>query len=83
MKICETNNRTLVMYLLRLLFCMTFIHKLFKLKLPSLDINCLPVLYTDTIKYLRYIYIWKSYIYIYLYNNNEYAEMLRQIRLLY
>ena len=64
-KICETNNRTLVMYLLRLLFCMTFTPKLFKLKLPSLDINCLPVLYTDTIKYLRYIYIC-IYIYIYI-----------------
>ena len=73
MKICEANNRTHVMYLLRLLFCMTFTPKLFKLKLPSLDINCLPALYTDNIKYLEY----------YIYNNNDYAEMLRQMGLLY
>ena len=60
MKICEANNRIHVMYLLRLLFCMTFTPKLFKLKLPSLDINCLPALYTDTIKYLEYICIYTT-----------------------
>ena len=50
---------------------MTFTPKLYKLTLPSLHINSLPILYTDTIKYLGYIFS----------KNNDDAEMLRQMRL--
>ena len=55
-------------------YCIAFIPKLYKLALPSLHINHLPILYTDSIKYLGYIFTG---------DNSDDAEMLRQMRLLY
>ena len=54
-------------------FCVAFTPKLFKLTWPSLHNNSLPILYTDTIKYLGYIFR----------NNNDDVEMLRQMRVIY
>ena len=45
-----------------------------QLALPVLHINSLPISYTDSIKYLGYIFCN---------NNNDDAEMLRQMRVLY
>ena len=51
-----------------------FTLKLYKLTLPSLDIKSLPICYTDSIKYLGYMFIS---------NNSDDTEMLKQMRLLY
>ena len=48
--------------------------KLFKLSLPSQHITSLLILYTDSIKYLGYMFSI---------NNSDDTEMLRQMRLLY
>ena len=55
-------------------YCVAFTPKLCKLALPSLHINHLPISYTDSIKYLGYIFTS---------DNSDDAEMLRQMRLLY
>ena len=55
-------------------YCVAFTPKLYKLALPSLHINHLPISYTDSIKYLGYIVSS---------DNSDDAEMLRQMRLLY
>ena len=55
-------------------YCVAFTPKLYKLALPSLHINHLPISYTDFIKYLGYIFTS---------DNSDDAEMLRQMRLLY
>ena len=55
-------------------YCVAFLPKLYKLALPELHINSMPISYTDSIKYLGYIFSS---------NNNDDAEMLRQMRLLY
>ena len=55
-------------------YCIAFTPKLYKLTLPSLHINSLPILYTDSIKYLGYMFSS---------NNSDDNEMLRQMRLLY
>ena len=55
-------------------YCVAFTPKLYKLALPSLHINHLPISYTDSIKYLGYIFSS---------DNSDDAEMLRQMRLLY
>ena len=36
-------------------YCIAFTPKLYKLTLPFLHINSLPISYTDSIKYLRYM----------------------------
>ena len=55
-------------------YCVAFLPKLYKLALPVLHINSMPISYTDSIKYLEYIFSN---------NNSDDAEMLRQTRLLY
>ena len=55
-------------------YCVVFLPQLYKLALPVLYINSMPISYTDSIKYLGYIFSN---------NNNDDAEMLRQMRLLY
>ena len=55
-------------------YCVAFSPKLYKLTLPLLHINYLPISYTDSIKYLGYIF--NS-------DNSDNAEMLRRISLLY
>ena len=55
-------------------YCVAFTTKLYKLALPSLHINYLPISYTDSIKYLGYLFSSD--------NCND-AQMLRQMRLLY
>ena len=55
-------------------YCVVFTPKLYKLALPSLHINHLPISYTDSIKYLGYMFTS---------DNSDGAEMLRQMRLLY
>ena len=55
-------------------YCVAFLPKLYKLALPELHINSMPISYTDSIKYLGYIFSS---------NNDDDAEMLRQMRLLY
>ena len=55
-------------------YCVAFTPKLYKLALPSLHINHFPISYTDSIKYLGYIFTS---------DNSDDAEMLRQMRLLY
>ena len=55
-------------------YCVAFTPKLYKLALPSLHINHLPISYTNSIKYLGYIFTS---------DNSDDAEMLRQMRLLY
>ena len=54
-------------------YCVAFTPKLYKLALPSLHINHLPISYTDSIKYLGYIFTS---------DNSDDAEMLRQMSLL-
>ena len=54
--------------------CVAFTPKLYKLALPSLHINHLPISCTDSIKYLGYILTS---------DNSVDAEMLTQMRLLY
>ena len=51
-----------------------FTPKLYKLTLPSLHISSLPISYTDSIKYLGYMFSS---------NNSDDNEMIRQMRLLY
>ena len=55
-------------------YYVAFLLKLYKLALPVLHTNSMPISYTDFIKYLGYIFSN---------NNNDDAEMLRQMRLLY
>ena len=55
-------------------YCIAFTPKLYKLTLPSLHISSLPISYTDSIKYLGYMFSS---------NNSDDNEMLRQMRLLY
>ena len=55
-------------------YCIAFTPKLYKLTLPSLHINSLSISYTNSIKYLRYMFSS---------NNSDDPEMLRQMRLLY
>ena len=55
-------------------YCASFTPKFYKLALPSLHINHLPISYTDSIKYLGYIFTS---------DNSDDAEMLMQMRLLY
>ena len=55
-------------------YCIAFTPKLYKLTLPSLHINFLSILYTDSIKYLGYMFSS---------SNSADTEMLRQMRLLY
>ena len=55
-------------------YCVAFTPKLYKLALPSLHINHFPIFYTDSIKYLGYIFSS---------DNSDDAEMLRQMKLLY
>ena len=55
-------------------YCIAFIPKLYKLTLPSLHTNSLLISYTDSIKYLGYMFSS---------NNSDDNEMLRQMRLLY
>ena len=55
-------------------YCVAFLPTLYKLALPVLHINSMPISYTDSIKYLGYIFSN---------SNNDDAEMLRQMRLLY
>ena len=55
-------------------YCIAFTPKLYKLILPSLHINYLSISYTDSIKYLGYMFSS---------NNSDDTEMLRQMRLLY
>ena len=50
-------------------YCVAFLTKLYKLALPVLHINSMPISNTDSIKYLRYIFSN---------NNNDDAEILRQ-----
>ena len=54
-------------------YCVTFASKLYKLALPLLHINHLLISYTDSIKYLGYIFTN---------DNSDDAAMLRQMRLL-
>ena len=51
-------------------YCVAFLPKLCKLALPVLHINSMPISYTDSIKYLGYIFSS---------NNSDDAEMLRQL----
>ena len=55
-------------------YCVAFTLKLYKLALPSVHLNHLPILYTDSIIYLRYIFSS---------DNSDDAEMVRQMRLLH
>ena len=55
-------------------YCIAFLLKFYKLALPVLHDNAVPIWYTDSIKYLGYIFSS---------NNSDDAEMLRQLRLLY
>ena len=55
-------------------YCVDFLPKLYKLAIPVLHINSMPISYTDSIKYLGYTFSS---------NNSDDAEMLRQMRLLY
>ena len=55
-------------------YCAAFPPKLYKLALPVLHINSMSISYTDSIKYLGYIFSN---------NNNDDAEMLRQMKFLY
>ena len=55
-------------------YCVAFLPKLYKLALPVSHINSMSISYKDSIKYLGYIFSN---------NNNDDAEMLRQMRLLY
>ena len=55
-------------------YFVAFTPKLYKLALPSLHINHMPISYTYSIKYLGYIFTS---------DNSDDAEMLRQMRLLY
>ena len=55
-------------------YCIAFTPKLYKLTLPSMHINSLSISYTDSIKYLGYMFSS---------NNSDDTEMLLQMRLLY
>ena len=55
-------------------YCIAFTPKLYKLTLPSMHINSLSISYTDSIKYLGYMFSS---------SNSDDTEMLRQMRLLY
>ena len=55
-------------------YCIAFLPELYKLAVPVLHIHSMPISYTDSIKYLGYIFSC---------NNSDDAKMLKQIRLLY
>ena len=55
-------------------YCIAFTPKMYKLTLPSLHINFLSISYTDSFKYLGYMFSS---------NNSDDNEMLRQMRLLH
>ena len=55
-------------------YCVAFLPKMYKLALPVLHINSMPISYTDSIKYLGQLFSN---------NSSDDAEMLRQMRLLY
>ena len=55
-------------------YCVAFTPKLYKLALPSLHINNLPISYIHSIKYLGYVFSC---------DNSDDAEMLKQMRLQY
>ena len=55
-------------------FCVAFTPKHYKLLLPSLFMNTLPILYADSIKYLGFIFAS---------NNCDDSDILKQMRMLY
>ena len=55
-------------------FCVAFTLKHYKLLLPSLFMNSLPILYADSIKYLGFIFTS---------NNCDDSDILKQMRMLY
>ena len=55
-------------------FCVVFTPKHYKLLLPSLFMNSLPILYADSIKYLGFIFTS---------NNCDDSDILKQMRMLY
>ena len=55
-------------------FCVAFTPKHYKLLLPSLFMNSLPILYADSIKYLGFIFTS---------NNCDDSDILKQMRMLY
>ena len=55
-------------------FCVAFSPKHYKLLLPSLFMNSLPILYADSIKYLGFIFTS---------NNCDDSDILKQMRMLY
>ena len=55
-------------------FCVAFTPKHYKLLLPSLFMNSLPILYADSIKYLGFIFTC---------NNCDDSDILKQMRMLY
>ena len=55
-------------------FCVAFTPKPYKLLLPSLFMNSLPILYADSIKYLGFIFAS---------NNRDDSDILKQMRMLY
>ena len=55
-------------------FCVAFTPKHYKLLLPSLFMNSLPILYDDSIKYLGFIFTS---------NNCDDSDILKQMRMLY
>ena len=55
-------------------FCVAFTPKHYKLSLPPLFMNSLPIMYTDSIKYLGFIFTS---------NNCDDADILKQMRMLY
>ena len=73
MYIINTKNNTTV-FILKCGFSSVNRFVLYKLALPSLHINHLPISFTDSIKYLGYIFTS---------DNSDDAEMLRQMKLLY
>ena len=54
-------------------FCVAFTPKHYKLLLPSLFMNSLPILYADSIKYLGFIFTS---------NNCDDSDILKQMRML-
>ena len=55
-------------------FCVAFTPKHYKLSLPPLFMNSLPIMYTDSIKYLGFTFTS---------NNCDDADILKQMRMLY
>ena len=55
-------------------FCVAFTPKLFNLRFPELNINAALILYTDSIKYLRFTFTN---------SHKDDNDMMRQMRMLY